>query len=128
MRNPAPRLSEFINPSGPVAMRIKKPPDPLDEQIGRNIRFHRVRLGLSQAALGERLGIAYQQVQKYETAADRVPGSRLAHIARVLDVPVDVLLEEDIGQARLGTGGQLPRRLTRAVSTITDTRLIKSDR
>jgi transcriptional regulator with XRE-family HTH domain len=79
---------------------------------------------LSQSALGEQIGVAYQQVQKYETAANRVPGSRLVHIARVLDVPIDALFEQDTGQARADTAGQLFPRLTRAVSKITDTRLV----
>jgi transcriptional regulator with XRE-family HTH domain len=105
-------------------MRIKKPPDPLDQQIGRNIRFHRMRRPLSQTALGEQIAIAYQQVQKYETAANRVPASRLVRIARVLEVPVGALLADD---AEDRSGEPLNRlyarqsdRLARAIAKITD--------
>jgi transcriptional regulator with XRE-family HTH domain len=69
-------------------MRIKKPPDPLDQVIGRNIRFYRIKRGLSQTALGESISVTFQQIQKYEKAANRVPASRLIRIARALRVPV----------------------------------------
>ena len=73
-------------------MGIEKNVDPLDRLIGRNIRLNRIRKGWSQLDLGERIGVSYQQVQKYETAANRIAASRLIHIARALEVPINALL------------------------------------
>jgi transcriptional regulator with XRE-family HTH domain len=46
-------------------------------------------IGMSQERLGERLGLTFQQVQKYEKGANRVGASRLYAISRILDVPVE---------------------------------------
>jgi transcriptional regulator with XRE-family HTH domain len=112
-------------------MRNKKPPDPLDQLIGRNIRLYRIERGLSQTALGESIGVSFQQIQKYEKAANRVPGSRLIQIARALDVPVAALWGDDAEATQTELAPQLAgvpesrRRLTCAVSRITDPRLLK---
>ena len=53
----------------------------VDHVVGRNIRIHRMVKGLSQAALGEKLGITFQQVQKYEKGTNRVGAGRLFQIA-----------------------------------------------
>ena len=50
--------------------------------------------GLSQAQLGRRLGVTFQQVQKYEAGANRIGTGRLVRIAAILDLPVAALLEE----------------------------------
>ena len=71
-----------------------------DREIGLNIRRLRRAAGLSQAELANSLGLSYQQVQKYETGANRISVSRLMQIADALKVDVgtflncDVLLEE----------------------------------
>jgi transcriptional regulator with XRE-family HTH domain len=61
--------------------------DPIDKVIGQNIHFHRVKKWMSQAELAHRVGITFQQIQKYENATNRVSASRLFRIARVLGVP-----------------------------------------
>jgi transcriptional regulator with XRE-family HTH domain len=66
---------------------------PVDQIIGQNIRANRLAQGLSQAALGDRIGVTFQQVQKYETGTNRVGGSRLIQIAKALNVPAPALLE-----------------------------------
>lgn len=43
---------------------------------------------MSQSALGERLGVTYQQIQKYENGSDRISASRLYAVAQILDVPL----------------------------------------
>lgn len=112
-------------------MRIKKPPDPLDQLIGRNIRRYRIKSGLSQSGLGASLGASYQQIQKYEKAANRVLASRLIQIARALDVPVAALWGDDAEATPRDLDRRLPavpecrRRLMRGVSRITDPRLLK---
>jgi transcriptional regulator with XRE-family HTH domain len=60
-------------------------PHPADIHTGQKIRIARHAAGLSQEALAKKLGIAFQQVQKYEKGTNRVAVSRLAEIARILN-------------------------------------------
>jgi transcriptional regulator with XRE-family HTH domain len=60
----------------------------VDEHVGERIRTRRTELGLTQDDLASELDISYQQVQKYETGANRVSAGRLYQIARKLDVDV----------------------------------------
>jgi len=71
----------------------RKRPDPIDQLVGRNIRIRRLERGLSQTALAERLGLTFQQVQKYEKGANRVGSGRLFQIASVLGIPIAALFE-----------------------------------
>ena len=66
---------------------------PLDAMVGARIRMLRVNRGMSQTMLAERIGVTFQQVQKYERGANRVGASRLSRIASVLGVSVDELFE-----------------------------------
>jgi transcriptional regulator with XRE-family HTH domain len=59
-----------------------------DIEIGRRIRARRIAQGMSQTALGHRLGVTFQQVQKYEKGINRVGAGRLVRVADALDVPV----------------------------------------
>jgi len=59
-----------------------------DIQIGERIRIRRRQLGMSQTDLAERLGVSFQQVQKYENGTNRVSAGRLPHLAGALDVQV----------------------------------------
>lgn len=67
---------------------IKKAPDPIDVHAGHRLRQRRNEIGLSQERLGERVGITFQQIQKYEKGTNRISASRLKKIAEVLSVPV----------------------------------------
>ncbi len=60
----------------------------VDQHVGERIRKRRTLLGYTQEQLAEALGISYQQVQKYETGANRVSAGRLFQIAQRLDVSV----------------------------------------
>ena len=64
-----------------------------DVHIGRKVRERRVALGWSQSDLADRLGISFQQVQKYESGANRISGSRIWDIANVLQTPVSTFFE-----------------------------------
>ena len=70
-------------------MSIKKP-NPVDVHVGSKIREARILHGMSQSALAELLGITFQQLQKYESAHNRVSCSRLYAISLILDVPVQM--------------------------------------
>ena len=61
---------------------------PVDLHVGTRVRFRRKSLGLSQEALGNALGLTFQQVQKYERGANRISASKLHETARFLKVPV----------------------------------------
>lgn len=62
--------------------------EPVDKLVGQNIRIFRTAKGISQTELGEAVGVTFQQIQKYEKGANRVGSSRLAKIAKVLEVPI----------------------------------------
>jgi transcriptional regulator with XRE-family HTH domain len=69
-----------------------KRPSAVDAAVGRNVRIWRLAKGLSQAALAKRLGVTFQQVQKYETGGNRITTGRLVKIAGILGVPLSALL------------------------------------
>jgi transcriptional regulator with XRE-family HTH domain len=107
-----------------------KKPDFIDVEVGQRIRIQRLAAGLSQSELAERIGVTFQQVQKYEKGMNRVGAGRLTKIARVLNVPVGSFFDgrEAIEQVALqGMDSPLAAmaqpyayRLLRAYSTISD--------
>lgn len=66
----------------------------IDRKIGARIRTRRIELGISQFDLGAALGIAYQQVQKYERGTNRIAASRLQEIENFLKVPSGCFLAQ----------------------------------
>ena len=111
-----------------------KQPDAVDMLVGHNIRIQRHARRISQTALAERVGVTFQQVQKYEGGVNRVGAGRLARIAAVLGVPVTALLDGVEGvdgiRARHPAGSALaliaerqPYRLAAAYGRIPDKRL-----
>ncbi|WP_100129748.1 helix-turn-helix domain-containing protein, partial [Bartonella tribocorum] len=65
-----------------------KNPHSNDILIGKRIRLRREMLKMSQKQLGHRLGITFQQVQKYEKGLNRVGAGRLQEIADILDISI----------------------------------------
>jgi transcriptional regulator with XRE-family HTH domain len=59
-----------------------------DVIVGERVRYFRTMAGMSQMELAEQCGITYQQIQKYESAQNRVSAGRLYQISQVFDVPV----------------------------------------
>ena len=66
---------------------------PVDVHVGMRVRHRRWLIGMTQQQLAEKVGIKFQQIQKYETGANRVSASRLWDIAEALDVPVAFFFE-----------------------------------
>ncbi len=64
-------------------------PNPVDVHVGGRVRQRRLLLGMSQTNLGDALGLTFQQVQKYESGANRVGASRLFHLSQILDVSIE---------------------------------------
>jgi transcriptional regulator with XRE-family HTH domain len=91
-------------------------------ELGMRIRLRRTELGISQSELGKKLGVTFQQVQKYEKGVNRVGASRLQQIATALDVPVTFFFDGD-GKSRevdslLFIDSSFSLRLLRAYSSV----------
>jgi len=69
-------------------MERRKRSSTLDAEVGMRIRSHRKQAKMTLQMLANSLGIAYQQVQKYETGVNRIGAGRLMEIAEILGIPV----------------------------------------
>src|ERR1700755_2431551 len=67
--------------------------DLIDIHLGRRLRRRRRILGLTQQQLAAACGVRFQQIQKYECAANRMSAARLWQLAEVLEVPVSYFYE-----------------------------------
>ena len=67
--------------------------DEIDIHLGRRLRRRRRLLGLTQQELAHACGVRFQQIQKYECAANRMSAARLWQLAEVLQVPVSYFYE-----------------------------------
>lgn len=65
----------------------------IDQHVGARLRLRRTVLGLSQRMIAEKVGVAFQQLQKYETGQDRISASRLHAVANLLDVAIPFFFE-----------------------------------
>jgi transcriptional regulator with XRE-family HTH domain len=84
-------------------------PDARDASIASRVRGRRIECGLSQAAIGDQLGVSLQQVQKYEKGTNRIGSGRLQQIARILRVPVSAFFDRT-GAAQPDSGSVLRSR------------------
>ena len=84
--------------------RMKKGPDAVDKEVGQLLKRRRKTLSVSQQALAGRLGITFQQVQKYEKGANRVSAGRLRDMAIVLDVPVSYFFDGLVSASKQASG------------------------
>jgi transcriptional regulator with XRE-family HTH domain len=66
---------------------------PVDKHVGKRVRHRRWMVGMTQQKLADKVGIKFQQIQKYETGMNRVSASRLWDIADALEVPVSFFFE-----------------------------------
>jgi len=67
---------------------------PVDVHVGKRIRHRRWLVGMTQQQLAEKVGIKFQQIQKYETGMNRVSASRLWDISDVLEVKINFFFDE----------------------------------
>ena len=87
---------------------------PVDVHVGKRIRHRRWLVGMTQQQLAEKVGIKFQQIQKYETGMNRVSASRLWDIAASLSVPVSFFFEglnEDQQQEQVAVQADVPMDL-----------------
>lgn len=67
-------------------IKTKNGPDDRDRLIGQRVKAYREIKGLSQAELGAKVGVTFQQVQKYENGKNKVGVSRLIDVCHILNV------------------------------------------
>ncbi len=67
---------------------------PVDVHVGARLRQRRTLLGMTQTNLSDAIGVSYQQMQKYESGANRMGASRLFDLSRVLDVSVEFFFDD----------------------------------
>jgi transcriptional regulator with XRE-family HTH domain len=102
-----------------------------DVELGRRLRLRRVEQKMSQSELADKLGVSFQQVQKYEKGVNRVGASRLQQVATALDVPITFFFDDaDAGkrannskrevESLLFLDSSFSLRLLRAYSAVTD--------
>lgn len=101
-------------------MKTKRVPDEA-KVIGANIRAIRTARGLSQKEMAEALDVTFQQVQKYERGANRLPIDKLYLLKKKLHVPYDTFFE---GMGEGSTPETLSQRIIEKLETISDERVL----
>jgi ribosome-binding protein aMBF1 (putative translation factor) len=87
-----PAVSETA-PLSDAGIRMPKIIRDVDILVGIRVRLRRREAGLSQGALGEKLGVSFQQVQKYENGGDRISAGVLYELSKALSVPITYFFE-----------------------------------
>jgi len=107
----------------PRKRKDPKKPDAVDVAVGINVRTWRIARGLSQGELANRMGITFQQVQKYETGHNRISTGRLVKAAAILRVPMSAFFEgvHDREPAQALLADSRAYRLARAFAAIENT-------
>jgi transcriptional regulator with XRE-family HTH domain len=89
----------------------------VDKQIGLRLRLLRVDRGLSQQALGDKLGVTFQQIQKYENGSNAIACTRVPRLCEVLHIKPNNLFEGfkfdgspvPIGAIAMGFGARIEK-------------------
>lgn len=76
---------------------LKRQDNPIDRHVGNRVRMARIAATMSQEQLGEKLGLTFQQIQKYEKGTNRIAPSRLQVVADVTNHPVAWFFEGQPG-------------------------------
>jgi transcriptional regulator with XRE-family HTH domain len=66
----------------------------IDRHVGSRLRYRRIMMDYSQTFLAERVGLSFQQFQKYEKGTNRISASKLHEFARLLDIPVSFFFDD----------------------------------
>ncbi len=74
-------------------MSENKVPSEIDRIVGQRLRWRRRELKLTQEQLGEKLGLTFQQVQKYEKGVNRISAGRLFEMSQVLGITITYFYE-----------------------------------
>jgi len=68
-------------------------PNTIDKLISYNLKTVRLNSGLSLQKISERLGVSYQQIQKYENGKNRISAGRLWHLSQIYGVPIEIFFK-----------------------------------
>lgn len=93
----------------------------MDVHVGSRVRLGRVTSGISQEKLATKVGVTFQQVQKYEKGRNRISASRLYDIAHVLEVPISFFFDGMPGQSE-ALSGRMAKSPTRCHPLIVEPR------
>ena len=90
----------------------RRRPNSADIRVGESIRAHRLIVGMSQSDLARKLGVSFQQVQKYEKGMNRVGAGLLPEIAGIFNIPIGALFDANAETSpRKGSTGAVPAKL-----------------
>jgi transcriptional regulator with XRE-family HTH domain len=96
---------------------MPKRADAYDVRLGKRVRTYRIGLGMTQSALAAKVGVTFQQIQKYENGTNRMASGRLKSVAAVLGLPISVLLDEDESGGNPKIDGLLAEVLSQPYAT-----------
>ena len=60
----------------------------VDQHIAQRLQLRRIMLGMTQSDLAKKCGVSFQQIQKYETAGNRIPAARLFDLSQAMETSV----------------------------------------
>lgn len=78
-----------------MSAKTKGTPDDIDVHVGARLKTLRLARGASQSEMADKLGITFQQIQKYENAKNRISAGKLAKAAKLLGVPVQAFFPDE---------------------------------
>lgn len=79
----------------------------IDLHVGKRLRLAREYRGITQKELGQEMGLAFQQIQKYEQGVNRVSAGKLCQFSRILDIPFQFFFYELEEAAHIADGPTL---------------------
>jgi transcriptional regulator with XRE-family HTH domain len=120
MKKPTHSPQDRSSAAARIPTLKKRSPNAADTEVGESIRAHRLISGMSQTDLARKLGVSFQQVQKYEKGANRVGAGRLPQIAEIFNIPIGALFANHADTAP-GRG----KPSTAPVRLITDPNVLK---
>ena len=107
-------------------------PEQVSLLISQRIRQIRQEAGMSQQTLGDAIDVSFQQIQKYETGANRISVNRLLQIARALNVDIRCLFDGVVTGSKLpqfansSPSKRAPRKVSSRLSRLRAARLARS--
>ncbi len=91
-----------------------KDPSNIDKHVGYKLKLRRVYSGMRQETLGEKVGLFFSQIQKYEKCVSRISASRLLEFTRILEVDISYFFEgyqTSFSYLRMGGSAPIPNFL-----------------
>jgi transcriptional regulator with XRE-family HTH domain len=100
--------------------------DNRDAEVGRRVRSRRLECRLSQTELADRIGVTFQQVQKYEKGVNRIGAGRLQRISEALEVPISFFFGAGNGSTAKETAGGASESVFGFLQTSGSVRIVKA--